>query len=46
LIGSRFSFANHDRDRDQKPFRKNQLPIFIPESISDFSIKIDHRFSF
>jgi hypothetical protein len=44
--GIRFFHCNRDHDRDRKPFRKNRLTIFIPESIRNFRIKIGSRFSF
>ena len=44
-IGSRIYFFDRDRDPDQKSFRKNRKSIFMLNSISDFRIKIDQRFS-
>jgi hypothetical protein len=43
IIGIRFSIQKRDPDRDQNPFRKNPVSIFIPESITGFQIKIDLR---
>jgi hypothetical protein len=41
---ARDSGFDNNRDRDHKPFRKNQQSIFILQSDPDFHVKIDQRF--